>query len=143
MRRRLTLFSSLVALMLVLALPGTTLASSYTYAIQDNTCTASGGDYGYGHLHFSVKMTEYSNSANKFTFTGKVQHRNLGSSRWTTDWSFGTYTYRFLAGRSNTWYTRWFDYSPGDFAWHRIKVQLKVWHNGVPLAYKTVYGDDC
>jgi hypothetical protein len=143
MRRRLTLLSSLVALMLVLALPGTTLAASYTYTIQQNTCTASGGKFGYGQVNFTVKMTEYSKSANKFTFTGKGQHRNIGSSRWTNEYNFGTFTYRFEDNAISHWYSRYFRYSPADGAWHRIKVVLKVWHGGVLLAYKTVYSRSC
>lgn len=143
MRRRLTFLSSFIALLLVMALPGSTLAASYTYTVQEDTCTASGGDYGYGHLHFQVKMTEYSKLANKFTFTGKAQHRNVGFSRWYTDWNFGTFTYWFNANNSNTWYSRWFNYHPDDFAWHRIKVVLKVWRNGLLLAKKTLYGEYC
>ncbi len=143
MHRRLTLFSSVVALGLVLALPGVTLGSSYTYSIQENTCTTSGGDYGYGHVHFSVKMTEYSQMANKFTFSAKLQHKEVGGSRWYTDWSAGTFTWLFNANSVNNYYTRWWTYDPGDFAWHRFKVQLKVWRGGILLAGKTLYGKTC
>ena len=143
MRRRLSLLSSLVALVLVLALPGATLGASYTYSIQEDTCNASGGDHGYGHLYFEVKMTEYSKSANKFTFTGKAQHREIGGSRWYTDWNYGTYTRYFASNSSNNWYTRWFDYDPDDYGWHRIRVVLKVWHDGLLLASKTVQGEYC
>lgn len=143
MRRRLTFLSSFIALLLVMALPGTTLGASYTYSVKEDTCTTSGGNHGYGHLHFSVKMTEYSKTANKFTFTGKAQHRNLGSSRWTTDWNAGTFTWTFRANSANNSYTRWWTYDPDDFAWHRFKVQLKVWRSGLLLAKKTLYGDYC
>lgn len=144
MRRRLTLLSSLVALVLVLALPGTTLAASYTYAVQANTCKSSGGDHGYGRLHFSVKMTEWGNTAaNKFTFSAKLQHKELGESRWYTTWNAGTFTWTFGANSATNYYTRWWTYDPDDFAWHRFKVQLKVWHSGMLLASKTLYGKTC
>ena len=144
MRRRLTLLSSLVALVLVLTLPGTTLAASYTYAVQENTCNSSGGDNGYGHLHYAVKMTERGNTAaNKFTFSAKVQHRALGSSHWYTDWNAGTFTWTFKANSTTHYYTRWWSYDPNDYAWHRFKVVLKVWHSGILLASKTLYGKTC
>jgi hypothetical protein len=143
MRRRTTLLSSLVALVIVLSLPGTTLGASYTYTIKDDTCSASGGDFGYGHLRFEVKLTEYSKTANKFTFNAKAQRRNLGSTRWTTDWNAGTFTWTFAANSTNNWYTRWWTYDPDDFAWHRFKVQLKVWRGGFVLAQKTLYGETC
>jgi hypothetical protein len=143
MHRRLTLFSSLVALALVLVLPGVTLGATYTYSIQENTCTASGGDNGYGHVHFSVKMTEYSTVANKFTFNAKLQHREVGSTRWYTDWNAGTFSWTFKANSVNNNYTRWWTYDPDDFAWHRFKVQLKVWRSGILLASKTLLGEYC
>jgi hypothetical protein len=143
MRRRLGFLSTLAALVLVLALPGATLAASYTYTVTKNTCTASGGTYGYGVVHFTVKLTEYSNSANKFTFAGKGQRRSLGGSHWTTDYNFGTFTWHFNANSINNSYTRYFDFWPGDFAWHRIQVTLKVWHNGTLLAQKTIHGKEC
>ena len=143
MRRRLTFLSALVAWVLVLVLPGTALGATYTYVVTEDTCNASGGDYGYGELHFSVKLTEYSRVANKFTFAGNAQHREIGSTRWRNDWNFGTFSYWFASNGTNNNYTRWFKYHPGDFAWHRMKVVLKVWHNGTLLARKTVYGDYC
>ena len=144
MRRRLTFFSSTIAILLVMALPATTLAADYTYKVKSNTCNASGGDNGYGHLYFKVRLTEYGNSgANKFTFSGKAQHKDLGSSRWQTGWNYGTFTWWFNDNGSNNWYDRWYSYDPPDFAWHRIKVTLKVWHNGILLAKKTLYGETC
>ena len=144
MRRRLTLFSSVLAIMLVMILPATTLAANYTYNVKKNTCTASGGDYGYGHFYFKVRLTEWGNSgANKFTFTGKAQHKNLGSSRWYTDWNYGTFTWWFNDDGSNNWYERWYSFDPNDFAWHRVKVTLKVWHNNTLLAKRSLLGKTC
>ncbi len=144
MRRRLAFASTLVALLLVFALPATTLGATYTYQVKKNVCTVSGGSHGFGHLYFKVKLTEWGNSgANKFTFTAKAQHRNLGGSRWKTAYKFGTFTYNFLSNGSSYNYVRWYTYDPADFAWHRIKVVLKVWHNGSLLAKRTLYGKDC
>jgi hypothetical protein len=144
MRRRLGLLSSLIALGLILALPATTLGATYTYSIQHNTCRTSGGDHGFGHLYFEVKMTEWGNTAaNKFTFSAKAQHKAIGGSRWYTDWNAGTYTRYFRANSATNWYTRWWSYHPNDFAWHRFKVVLKVWHSGILLASKTLYGKTC
>ena len=144
MRRRLAFLSTLIALALVLVLPATTMAASYTYQVKNNTCTASGGDYGWGHLYFKVKLTEWGNTgANKFTFTAKAQHKNLGGNRWYTDWNYGTDTYTFPNNGATYYYVKWYSYDPGDLAWHRIKVTMKVWHNGTLLAKKTIYGKTC
>jgi hypothetical protein len=144
MRRRLGLISSFAALILVLAVPGTALGATYTYTIQKNTCTTSGGASGHGQINYQVKLTEYGwSSANKFTFTAKGQHRNVGSSRWRTEWNFGTFTYRFNNDGGNTWYSRWYKFNPGDYQWHRIKVVLKVWRGSRLLAKKTVYSRSC
>ena len=145
MRKRSLMFLPIVV-MLALALPGTTLAggSDFTYNVQKNTCTTSGGDYGYGWQYFKVKLTEWGNSgANKFTFTGKAQHKSLGSSRWYTDWNYGTFTWWFNDDGSNNWYERWYTFDPNDFAWHRVKVTLKVWHNNILLAKRTLLGKTC
>lgn len=144
MRRRLAFLSTLIALGLVMLLPATTFAASYTYDVKSNTCTASGGNNGYGHLYFKVRMTEWGNtSANKFTFSAKAQHKDLGSSRWYTGSNFGTFTWTFPDNSSTNWYQRWWSYDPPDFAWHRFKVVLKVWHGGFLLASKTLYGKTC
>lgn len=144
MRRRLAFFSTLIALLLVLALPATTLGASYTYQVQKNTCSASGGTFGYGHMVFKVKLTEWGNTpANKFTYAAKVQHRNIGSRRWTTESTWTTFAYRFPQSSSSYWYTRWWDYDPHHFAWHRIVVQMKVWHNNSLLATRTIKGRYC
>jgi hypothetical protein len=144
MRRRLAFVSTLIALVLVLALPGTTLGATFTYSIQSNTCSASGGKYGYGHLYFKVQLKEYGwSGANKFTFNAKVQHRSLGSSRWVVDANDGTRTYRFTNNGANTTYARWYSYDPHDNGWHRFKVVLKVWKGTRLLAKKTVYGKTC
>jgi hypothetical protein len=144
MRRRLAFGSSILAIVLVLVLPATTLAATFTYIVQEDTCSASGGDYGYGHLYFKVKLTETGNShANKFTFTAKAQHKNLGGTRWYTDMNFGKFTYNFPSNGATNWYSRWYSYDPGDFAWHRITVTLKVWHNSTLLAKRTVHGSRC
>lgn len=144
MRRRLAFASTLIALVLVFAVPGTTLGATFTYTIQSNTCSASGGDWGYGHLYFRVQLKEYGwSGANKFTFTAKAQHRALGSTRWRVDHNYGTHTYRFTNNGNNTSYARWYSFDPGDYAWHRIKVVLKVWHGTRLLAKKTVYGKRC
>lgn len=144
MRRRLAFLSTLVALVVVLLLPATTMASSFTFDVQNNTCSVSGGDHGYGNLYFRVKLTEYGNSgANKFTFSAKAQHRNLGSSRWYTDWNAGTFVRTFTDNGATNWYTRWWSYDPNDFAFHRFKVTLKVWHGGTLLAMRTLLGADC
>lgn len=144
MRRRLAFLSTLAALVLVLALPATTLAATFTYTIQKNTCATSGGDHGYGHIYYQVKLTEYGNSgANKFTISGKLQHKKLGSSKWVTEWNPGTFTKTFKSNSKTNWYIRWWSYDPNDNNWHRFKVTLKVWHSGTLLAMKTLYGKTC
>ena len=144
MRRRLTLLSSMIALLLIFVLPASTVtAATYTYRVKSNQCSATGGNHGYGHLYFKVRLQEYSQVANKFTMAAKVQHRNLGSSRWRTDWNFGTFTYRFPANSANYWYARWWSYDPGDFAFHRMQVVLKVWRGSTLLASRTIYGKTC
>lgn len=144
MRRRLTFVSSAVALLLVFVLPAATVsAATYTYQVKANQCSASGGDYGYGELYFKVRLQEWSQVANKFTFAAKIQHKNLGGSRWYTDWNYGTFVYTFPANGSDYWYTRWWDYDPDDLAWHRIRVVLKVWRGGTLLASKVLVGKTC
>ncbi len=144
MRRRLAFLSTLAALVLVLALPGTTLGATFTYTVQQNICRSSGGNHGYGHLYYQVKLTEYGNSgANKFTFNAKVQHKNLGATRWVTEWNFGTFTRTFRSNSNTNWYSRWWSYDPNDVNWHRFKVTLKVWHSSVLLASRTLYGKTC
>ena len=145
MRRRLAFLSTVIALALVLVLPASALAANpFKYQILSDQCTSSAGNHGYGRLHLEVKQIEYGNSgANKMTFTASVQHRNLGSSRWRTEARFGTFTHRFANTRANNWYTRWYSWHPSDGNWHRIKVVLKVWHNGFLLAHKTVLGHYC
>ena len=145
MRRRLAFLSTLTALALVLVLPTSALAANpFKYEVLSDQCTSSGGNHGYGHLYFEVKQIEYGKSgANKMTFTGVVQHRNLGSSRWRVEHRYGTSTNRFSNTNANTWRSHWYSWHPADGHWHRIKVTLKVWHNGFLLAHKTVYGHYC
>jgi hypothetical protein len=144
MRRRLTLASTTLAILLALLLPATVAAASYTYTVQKNTCTVSGGDNGYGHFYFKVKLQENGwSDANKFTFAAKAQHKELGGGRWYTSYNWGTFTWTFPDNGDNYWYSRWYTYDPPDFAWHRIKVVLKVWHNGTLLASRTLYSKTC
>ena len=142
--RRLSLASTMLALLLLVILPGTTAAASYTYTIKSNTCSASGGQYGYGHLYFKVRISEYGNSgANRFSYSAKVQDRALGSYRWHTDWNAGTYNYYFSDDSGSYWYQYWWSYDPGNFAFHRFKVVLKVYSGSFLLASKTLYGKTC
>ena len=83
MRRRLTFVSTLIALLMIFVLPASTVsAATFEYNVRKNTCTASGGDNGYGHLFFKVKLYEWGNTgANKFTFAAKAQHKELGQQQ--------------------------------------------------------------
>jgi hypothetical protein len=145
MRRRLTLASTFVAILLIFVLPVSTVsAATYTYNVKSNQCSPVGGGSGYGHMYFKVRLQEYGwSGANKFTFAGKVQHKNLGGHTWRTDWNAGTFTYYFADNDDSNWYTRWWSYDPNDLAWHRFVITLKVWHNGSPLASRTLYGKVC
>lgn len=145
MRRRLTFASTLIALLLMFVLPASTVtAADFTYTVKSNTCSATGGDYGYGHLYFKVKLKEWGNTgANKFTFAGKAQHKNLGGGSWVTEYNYGTFVYTFPDNSDSWYYTRWWSYDPADGNWHRLKVVLKVWHNSTLLASRTLYGKTC
>jgi hypothetical protein len=145
MRRRLSLLSFLTALLLIFVLPAATVsAATFTYEVRRNVCQSTGGDYGYGHLYFKVRLNEFGNSgANKFTFAAKAQHKNLGGSRWVTEYNYGTDTYTFPSNNQSYWYTMWYSYDPDDFAWHRIRVALKVWHGSTLLASRVVIVKYC
>ena len=142
--RRLGFASTVMALLLLVILPGTTAAASYNYQVKSNTCKATGGYYGYGHLFFKVQINEYGNSgANRFAFAAKVMDKDIYSSRWHTDWNAGTYNYYFPDSSSSYWYVYWWSYDPGNFAFHRFKVVLKVYDGSFLLASKTLYGKTC
>ncbi len=145
MRRRIGFLSTFVALLLIFALPAATVsAATFTYRVQKNTCSTSGGAHGYGKVYFKVKLTEYGNSgANKFTFSAAAQQRNLGSSRWYTVSKYGAFKYTFPSNRNSYYYIRWYSYHPGNVNWHRIKVTMKVWHSGRLLAKRTIYSKSC
>jgi aspartate/tyrosine/aromatic aminotransferase len=146
MRRRFALLWTMVVLGAALALPATTAAGSgdFSYTIKSNTCSSSGGQHGYGHIYFKVKLQEMGHSgANKFTFDAKVQHRNLGSSHWSTEWTWSRFTYTFADNGNSTWYTRWYSYDPDEYAWHRIVMTLKVWDGGYLLASRKLNGKYC
>ena len=145
MRRRFALLWTMVVLGAALALPATTVAGSdFVYTTQKNTCSSSGGNWGYGHIKLQLKLQEYGYSgANKFTFDAKVQHRDLGSSHWYTEDSWARFTYTFPDNGSNYWYQRWYTYDPSEYAWHRIVMTLKVWHNGTLLASRKINGKYC
>jgi hypothetical protein len=144
MRRRFTLFWTLLIIALALSLPAATMAASFTYTVKKNTCTASGGYYGYGQLYFKVRMDEYGRSgANKFTMDAKLQHRNVGGSRWRTEYKWTRDTYTFPNNSASYSYVSWYSYQPNDFAWHRIVVTLKVWNGGTLLAKQVLRGKSC
>ena len=144
MRRRLALSSSILAILLVLVLPATTFASSFTYTVQTNQCDASGGNNGYGFIKLEVQLKESGwSGANAFSWDAKFQHREVGSTRWynADSWSRDWYTFP-NDGRSFS-YSFWYSYHPDDFAWHRIVIKLRVWHNNSVLASRTIKGDYC
>jgi hypothetical protein len=143
-RKRSALLWTLAVLLLALSLPATTIAATFTYTVKANVCKPSGGDFGYGRLYFEVRLDEYGKSgANKFTFDAKVQHRNIGSRTWRTEFKWNRFAYSFPNNKASYHYTRWFSYHPADYAWHRIVVNLKVWNGGLLLAKRKLIGKSC
>ena len=145
MRRRLTFASALVAILLIFVLPASTVsASTYYYTVKTNTCKASGGYYGYGHLAYKVQIKEYGKSgANRFSFAAIVQYQSLSGGKWRTAWNAGVKNYYFPNNSASYayWYSWWYD--PAIIAWHRFKVTLKVYSGSFVLATKTLYGKTC
>lgn len=145
MHRRLTGLSAMIAVVLaILVAAAPVAASSFTYSVKKNTCTASGYTYDYGRVYLKVKLQESGYSgANKFTVDSWAQHRTVNTSGWYNEYHWNRATYTF-PNNSTTYYyvsTRWYD--PADYAWHRIKMGLKVWHNGSLLASRTIYSKSC
>lgn len=145
MHRRLTgLTAMMVVFLAVLVAAAPVAASSFSYTVKINTCHSSGYTYGYGEVYYRVRLLESGYSgANKFTVDSWVQHRTINTSSWHTEYTWNRATYTFPNNSTSYYYvsTRWYD--PADYAWHRIKMGLKVWHNGSVLASRTVYSKSC
>jgi hypothetical protein len=139
----MALLSSLVALALAIALPGSALASSLAYTIKVHDCAAA-NEQGWGYVYMQVKLTEFGSSgANKLTLAGWAQHRAASAASWRNAYYMGTFTSTFKDDGANHSFTRWFEHHPADYARHRIKAVLKAWHGATVLFSRTIYSEAC
>jgi hypothetical protein len=145
MRRRLTLASALMAILLVFVLPASTVsAATFTYNITKDICTASGGSHGYGHIVMKTRVTEWGRSgANRFTVKVTVQLRHGTSSVWHAVKSWPLYTWRFPNDEDDYWLTSSYDYDPKASGSHMMQMDVKIWGGSTLLGLRSLKGKIC
>jgi hypothetical protein len=138
MHRKLSvLASSLVAILLALVVPATSVAAyPYTATVQVNKCAATGGTYGYGFIRFEVLQKEWGKSGtNYFNATVKVQRRHIGTTSWhlvrSSPWNSESFpndshSYSWTVGDT-------YDLTAADSMSYEFRIVAKLrWWKGQP-----------
>jgi len=126
---RIGLMAALTALLLALIVPGTTNASSGTwgYTVLKNSCTNSGGAFGYGKNVLTIQMYETGVSG-VGQFNARAIEQVYSSGAWhqlyAWDWS-ATNTFGFSAKNHYWTYGQRFDFGTKDLG-HRHRMLIKM-----------------
>lgn len=138
MRRRLTLASTFIAILLALTLPASTLAySGISYSKEVNTC--AGLD-----VHFTVKFWAAGNTnATKLTVDSWAQ-RDANDGAWKTVKTWTRHTYSFAINGHTHSVTGSLVYKGKvNYYRYRIQMHLQAWHNSTRLKQYTVTSIHC
>lgn len=121
--------SSGVALVLCLVLAANVSAASTSVSKLINTCTLSGGFYGYGKVVLKVSASEYGFSGiNRIKFDAFLMEGNGSSGPWDPiDLQTATTPYFANTSANNRW--EWksaFHFGPDSATvWHRIEMYVR------------------
>ena len=135
MRRRLTLGSTLLAIVLAFTLPATTAAASgYTYKVVSNYCSGT-------TVIFKVKnIAAGYTKANKLTIESWAQ-RKAGS--WQTVYTWPKAKYKFTRNGAKHVLTAWRKFNGNDPYLNRIVMRLRAWNNRTLLASISLNSRKC
>jgi len=141
-------FAASITMLLLLGLPGSTLANSpWGYTILKNTCTASGGASGYGKNVLSIEMYENGTSG-VGQLTARAVEQEYSSGAWHAIRDYGWSGTKFFEdnAKSHTWtYGKRYDVgAAGAGLKHRMVIKM-TFGNGTayPVANKKVIGQAC
>jgi len=137
-RRRLTLASTFIAILVALILPASTLAySGINYSKEDNYCAGL-------NVHFTVKFWAAGNTtATKLTVDSWAQRAPSGGA-WKTVKTWTRHTYSFAINGHSHWVTGTLVYKGKvNYYWYRIQMRLQAWHNSTRLKQYTVTSIHC
>jgi hypothetical protein len=119
---------------------GTLAAGSKTYVVEENVCSASGGDHGKGHLYLRIEMDESGKSGTrKLTMARKAQHRSPNGT-WQTvkTWPLRKYptSGQFFDDAQDHWLAGEANFDPTVAGQDRLLFTMKWWNGNTVL--KTV-----
>ena len=138
-----------LALAMVVALSGSVSAASATATALRDTCSLSGGAWGYGRIALKVRATEQGLAGvSRILFTASLMHQErAGGGAWAVH-EVQQRTRHFNATatgtRSRTWTAVWF--FGGDTATYRHRIEMKIdfmTASGVVVETRGVNGSSC
>ncbi|MEA2678037.1 MAG: hypothetical protein QOJ81_2178 [Chloroflexota bacterium] len=138
-----------LALAMVLVLSGSVSAASATVTTVGDTCTLSGGAWGYGKGALKVTASEHALYAvDRIVFTASLMHQaRAGGDAWSvhqTQQRTRVFTATATGTRSRTWTAVW--YFGGDTAVYRHRIEMKIDFmsgNDAIVATRGVIGSSC
>jgi len=148
MRKRFALLWTLIVLGAALALPATTAAGSpYQWQTLLNTCSNSGGGFGYGKSVLKMRQYEYGTSGTRqFRVRAWAQRKQGGNwvNEYTSNWVYST---TFPNNSGGNYFDHKFVYNWGSnhsIYYARIKWRGE-WLNGsgATIAFQNVNGKTC
>jgi hypothetical protein len=139
----------MLALATVLVLSGSVAAASTTVTTLRDTCTSSGGAWGYGTIALKVKAAEQGLAGvNRILFTASLMHQaRAGGGSWfvhLTQQRTTEVSATATGTRSRTWAAVWFFGNDTAVYRHRIEMRIDfMTASGVLVATRGVIGSSC
>ena len=138
-----------LALALVLVLCGSVSAASATTSTLRDTCSLSGGAWGYGRIALKVRATEQGlTGVSRILFTASLMHQARASGgSWSvhqTQQRMTQFTATAAGTRSRTWTAVWLFGT--DTATYRHRIEMKIdfmTASGVLVVTRGVVGSSC
>lgn len=148
MRTRLVIGAASVALLLVLGVPTTTMATtgSYSHVVLRDLCSNSGGAFGYGKNVLAIQMDEQGTST-VGQFRARASEQVYSGGTWQTvhEWPWAATKFFGDDAKNHSWtYSKRYDLGSATSNLHRLVIKI-VYGNGTayPTYIKKVFGQAC